>query len=258
MHIRSQGEGAMKRILVAVVLSFCAFGVHAQTIGGQPFIAVHGKAKAEVVPDIFPLTITLKDTSLDAAKSQALIESHAQRILQAVKQMKLPDADVTVSNLSVSPEYRYDRATEKQVFLGNVYRRQIKLRFRTLPALAKMVATLPDAKEVQIDTGDFETSRADAVRRELMAKAVEDARATGEVMVKAIGRRLGTVHNVSNRGFNVQYVEGGVDDPPVVFSAPAPMDSVTVTGSRLRSDVVLREGRIELEQDVYIIYTLVD
>ena len=32
----------------------------------------------------------------------------------------------------------------------------------------------------------------------------------------------------------------------------------TVTGSRLRSDVVLREGRIELQQDVYIIYKLVD
>ena len=91
-----------------------------------------------------------------------------------------------------------------------------------------------------------------------MAKAVEDARSTGEVMAKAVGKRLGDVHNVSNQGFNVQYVEGGVDDPPVVLAAPAPMDSVTVTGSRLRSDVVLREGRIELQQDVYIIYKLVD
>jgi hypothetical protein len=42
---------------------------------------VHGKAKAEVVPDIFPLEITLKDTSKDAAKTQALIEGHAARIL---------------------------------------------------------------------------------------------------------------------------------------------------------------------------------
>lgn len=254
------GVMAMKRIMLAVMVLLAASAAHAQSIAGSPFIAVHGKARAEVVPDIFPLTVTLKDTSQDAAKSQALIEGHAQRILQTVKQMKLPDADVTVSNLSISPEYRYDRANEKQVFVGNVYRRQVKLRFRTLPDLAKMVGTLPDAKEVQVDTGQFETSRADDVRRSLVAKAVEDARATGEVMAKAIGKRLGDVHNVSNQGFNVRYVEGGGDGIPVVFDAPRAIDVVTVSGSRAPAPapVALREGRIELQQDVYIIYTLVD
>lgn len=248
----------MKRIIIAVALSLAALGAQAQSISGQPFIAVHGKAKAEVVPDIFPLEITLKDTSQDAAQSQALIEGHAQRILSTIKQMKLPDADVTLSNLSVSPEYRYDRQAEKQVFVGNVYRRQIKLRFRKLSDLAKMIGTLPNAKEVLVDTGEFETSRADEVRRNLMAQAVGDARATGEVMARAVGKRLGDVHNISNQGFNVQYVEGGIEEPPVVLGAPASLDSVTVTGSRMSPGVVLREGRIELQQDVYIIYTLVD
>ena len=165
----------MKRIVFVSMLLLATVNVQAQSIGGSPFIAVHGKAKAEVVPDVFPLEITLKDTSLDAARSQALIEGHAQSILRAVKQMKLPDADVTVSNLSISPEYRYDREAEKQVFVGNVYQRRIKLRFHKLPDLAKMIEALPDAKEVQINTGEFETSRADDVRRSLMAKAVEDA-----------------------------------------------------------------------------------
>ena len=248
----------MKRIILTAVLLAMGCAAHAQSISGAPFIAVHGKAKAEVVPDIFPLAITLKDTSLDAAKTQAVIEAHADRILATTKQMKLPDSDVTVSNLSVSPEYRYDRQTEKQVFLGNVYVRQIKLRFRKLEDLAKMVGTLPDAKEVQIDTGEFESSQADDVRRNLMARAVDDARRTGETMAKAVGKRLGDVHNVSNQGFNVRYVQGGEGDPPVVFDTPAPLDSITVTGSRMRREIALREGRIELQQNVYIIYTLVD
>ena len=97
-----------------------------------------------------------------------------------------------------------DREAEKQVFVGNVYQRRIKLRFHKLPDLAKMIEALPDAKEVQINTGEFETSRADDVRRSLMAKAVEDAKSTGEVMAKAVGTRLGDVHNVSNQGFNVR------------------------------------------------------
>ena len=154
--MRTHGERAMKmRFAVAVMLMSVVGISNAQSISGSPFIAVHGKAKAEVIPNIFPLEITLKDTSQDAARSQALIEGHAQHILQTVKQLKLPDADVTVSNLSASPEYKYDRETEKQVFVGNVYRRLIKLRFHALPDLAKMIGTLPDAKEVQIDKRVF-------------------------------------------------------------------------------------------------------
>ena len=54
-----QGGLAMRRFTIAAMLLLCAFGLQAQTISGEPFIAVHGKAKAEVVPDIFPLEITL-------------------------------------------------------------------------------------------------------------------------------------------------------------------------------------------------------
>ena len=248
----------MKRMWTGLLLSVCAFGAQAQSIGGVPFIAVHGKARAELVPDVFPLGITLKDTSLDAAGTQARIEAHAQQIMATVKQMKLADADVTVSNLSVSPEYRYDHATEKQVFLGNAYQREIKLRFHALADLAKMIGSLPNAKEVQIETDEFETSHADEVRRSLMGKAIADARQTAEIMAKAVGRKLGGVHNLSNRGFNVQYVEGGNDDPPVVLASPKALDRVAVSGSRMQPDMVLRQGRIELEQDVYVIYTLVD
>lgn len=248
----------MKRILAGLLALGAALTVQAQSISGAPYLAVHGNAKAELVPDVFPLDITLQDTSLDAAATQVRIEALAADILATAKALRLADADVTVSNMRVSPEYRYDRTTEKQVFLGNLYQREIKLRFHALPDLAKMVGSLPNAKEVRVETGEFETSRADEVRRSLTGKAVEDARRTAEAMAAAVGRKLGAVHNVSNQGFNVRYVEGGFEGSPVVLAPPKTLDSVTVSGSRLSPELVLRQGRITLEQDVYVIYTLQD
>ena len=166
--------------------------------------------------------------------------------------MQMEDRDVTVSNLSVAPEYRYDDKKEEQVFLGNTYERKIKLKFHTLQALKQMIEALPQAKQVQLDTGTFESSSADTQRRELLTQAVDDARTTAEIMAKAVGKRLGTVHNISNQGFNIRYVESGDS-----YS----LDSVTVAGSRLQSapaPVVLSKGTIDLNQNVYIIYTLVD
>ena len=229
----------------------CAFGLAAQSITGSPFIAVHGKAKTEVVPDIFPLEVTIRDTSHDAAKTQAMIEAYARQVVDLTQSMKMDDKDVTISNLSVSPEYRYDDEDDRQVFLGNTYEREIRMRFHSLADLKRMIQALPQAKQVQLDTGDFQSSNADGMRRELLEEAVEDARKAAEVMAKAVGKRLGPVHNISNQGFNVRYVES---------SAATELDRVEVTGSRFAPapPVVMSEGTISLDQNVYIIYTLVD
>lgn len=241
------------RIAVAVVLMVVACASNAQSIGGSPFIAVHGKAKAEVVPDIFPLDITLTDTNLDAGNTQVLIEGYASQVVALTKKMEMEGRDVTISNLSVSPKYRYDDDDDKQVFLGNTYERKIKLKFHTLEGLKKMIEALPQAKQVQLDTGTFVSSQADALRKGLLTEAIDDARTTAEIMAKTVGKRLGTVHNISNQGFNVRYVESGDS-----YS----LDRITVSGSRLRENapapVVLSKGTTQLEQDVYIIYTLVD
>lgn len=252
--MKINGGSTMTRLLVVALLAVASTMVHAQSIGGAPFVAVHGKARIEVVPDIFPLSITLKETSLDSAATQALIEAHAREILEITSTMAMADRDVEVSNMAVSPQYRYDDEEEKQVFLGNTYERQIKLRFRSLADLRKAIDAMPRSKDVRLDTATFESSKADALRRELLGSAVSDARDTAELMAKAVGRRLGAVHNVSNQGFNVRYVESG---------APTVLDRIEVSGSRVAGvapapPIAMREGSIELAQDVYVIYQLAD
>lgn len=247
----------MKRIIVAIALTFAALGAQSQSISGQPFIAVHGKAKADVVPDVFPLEITLSETSKEAARTQALIEGLAQQVVTLTQTMKMADRDVTISNLDVSPEHRYNDRNDTETFLGNTYERKIKLRFHTLADLQRMIESLPQAKQVRLNTGSFETSEVEELRRQLLAQAVEDARKTAEIMAKSVGKRIGTVHNISNQGFNVHYATSGGDP----YGDSTTLDSITVTGARIkRAEVatVLREGSIQLDQNVYIIYTLVD
>ncbi|TDK24309.1 DUF541 domain-containing protein [Luteimonas aestuarii] len=240
----------MKSIIAVVVLSLVALGAQDQSIGGAPFIAVQGKAKAEVAPDIFPLDITLSETSKDAARTQALIEGLAREVVDLAQAMGMADRDVTVSNLDVSPEYRYNERNDTEVFLGNTYQREIKFRFRSLADLQKMISSLPQTSQVRLNTRRFETSQAEELRRQLLMQAVEDARRTADIMASAVGKRIGTVHNISNQGFNMRYAAG--DD----YSQ---LDRVTVTGARAAPPpAVLREGSIQLDQNVYIIYTLID
>lgn len=237
----------MKHLIAALSLLF-AQAAFAQNVGGSPYIAVHGEARMEVVPDIFPLEITLKETSKDAAASQERIESLAQSIVDLTKQQGVADADINVGNLSVSPEIEYDEDTEKQVFLGNNYEREIEVRFRSLDKLRQFMAKIPKADQIRLDTGSFEYSKAASAKKDLMVRAIGNARATADEMAKGVGKRIAGVHTISNQGFNVRYAES------------TDLDSVTVQGTALLSpgSVVLKEGRITLDQDVYIIYLLAD
>lgn len=219
----------------------------AQSISGPPYIAVHGEAKMEVVPDLFPLEITLKETSKDTAATQARIEALAQKIVDLARTRNISDEDITISNLSISPEMDYDEKTEMQVFLGNEYERAIKIRFHSLDALREFLAEVPSEKQVRIDTGAFAYSKTDEAKRSLLASAIKNARTTADEMARGVGKRISDVHTISNQAFNIRYAESSTT-----------LDTITVTGSRVAAPAaaVLKEGRVTLDQDVYIVYLI--
>jgi uncharacterized protein YggE len=239
------------RIMCGLGIFLLAGAASAQVINGAPYVAVHGEARREVVPDLFPLKLTLSETSKDTAATQAKIERLATEILAIADRLKVEGVDLSVQNLSISPRYDYDDKADEQVFLGNTYEREIRVRFHTLARMREFIAGLPEDKALKIDTGTFETSHAQDLRRELLHDAIADARATAEALAAGADRKLGPVHTISNRAFNVSYSgdDGG---------GATTLGSVTVTGTALSAPgvVVLREGRVTLHQDVYIIYTL--
>ncbi len=240
----------MKMLMAFVAMLFAFAGAaNAQAISGMPYLAVHGQASQEVTPDFFPLELTLTETSADAAGTQIKIEKLAKDVLSIADTMKVEEADLTVSNLSISPEYKYDDDTDKQIFLGNTYEREIKVRFHSLERLREFIAALPSNKALRIDTGAFGTSRSEELKRGLLQKSIANARATAESLAAGVGRKLGPVHTISNQGFNMRYSESATT-----------LDTVTVTGSNVAllapGVAALREGRITLDQSVYIIYTL--
>lgn len=246
-----KGGLAMKvRLGLAWMLLTCASVANAQAINGAPYLAVQGQASQEVTPDIFPLELTLVDTSQDAAATQAKIEKLAKDVLAIADVMKIEEADLTISNLSISPEYKYDDDTDKQIFLGNTYEREIKIRFHSLDKMREFISALPLSKALRIDTGTFGTSKSEVLKQGLLEKAIKNARATAEALASGVGRRLGSVHTISNQGFNIRYAQNATS-----------LDTVTVVGNGALATpglVSLREGRITLDQSVYIVYTLID
>lgn len=242
--------------LALVMLSalFPAFA-GAQSIAGKPFLSVQGHAEAMVVPDVFPVEISLKEVSLAPAKAQALIEGLAQDVLASAAKLEVADADIQVGNLSITPESKWDDDKEIEIFLGNSYERELTVRFRSLEDLKTFIADLPDSKNVQIDTQTFEVSNAAEIKRKLRRAAIDDARKAAAEMADAVGKRLLDLQNVSDRAQSTAYSSSGYSS----------LDTVSVSGTALRApgttrsrSIVLREGEVKLSADAFLIYVMGD
>ena len=129
---------SVRKILLLACLA--SGPVAAENADGPPFIAVHGTARTEVVPDIFPLKLTLVETSKDLAATQATIESLARKLIDVAKGQGIASDDFSIGNLSIEPKTQYEDNSNKEIFLGNEYSREIKVRFHDLAKLKSFLA----------------------------------------------------------------------------------------------------------------------
>ncbi len=245
----------MKTKLLALFLIFSASQANAQNLNGKPFIAVQGSAEIELVPDVFPVKVTLSETTLDAAKAQENVEGLANKVVALAADMKVADADLTVGNLSVGTETKYDDKKETDVFVGNTYEREIRVRFHSLSDLKQFIGALPTGRSVQIETLPFTYAKEAEAKTRLLEAAIRDAKQRAEMMAKSVGKRLLELHNVSDRSQGVSYSYMGYNN----------LDSVVVQGTAMlapgtvrSANIVLREGTIKLRTDAYLVYLIGD
>lgn len=235
-------------ILTAMASLLFAGGAIGQVIQGAPSISVNGYATLEVVPDLFPVSLALEETSEDVAAAQSVIEGLAARIVAVTDEMKIPPGDISVGGLRIEPQSDFDETTRRDVFRGNSYSREIHIRFRRIEDVANFISKLPAARQLQVKTETFGYSKTDEVRRLLLADAIRNAKSSADEMARAVGRSIGGVHSVVNK--------------PISMNVSGTHYRVGMTansggGSRLApGSVRLSPGVIVFSQEVNIVYRL--
>lgn len=244
-----------RHLLACLLLAGIASGPSpGQTFAAKPFLSVQGHAETKVKPDIFPITVTLEETGMDAGAAQALIEGLAGQVVAAAKSLNAADGDMQVGNVGVTAKTKYDEKDDKEVFLGNTYSREIQVRFHALDALRKFIAAVPAVKQVRLETDDFEYSKDAEVKRRLRREAIDDARKGAQDMAAAVGKKLLDLFNVSDRAQSTIYAASGYN------SASASLGSVSVMGSPISrtSEIVLKDGEVTIKSDAFLVYLIGD
>jgi len=231
--------------IIFIFLLFASTNVFAEDTVGKPYIAVHGTASEQVVPDVFPLRITLSEVTKDTASTQATIEGLSKELVRIASEKNVPNTDIKVGALRISPEFDYDSKTETNVFKGNLYEKQVSIRFKSIVALKEYMSKIPASRLMRLQTGSFEYSKASEVRKRLIDAAAKDARESADAMAAAVGKKIIGVYTVSNAGANINYA-----------NSINVASNNTFARSEAIGSVDLSEGTLDINADIYIVYLI--
>jgi uncharacterized protein YggE len=178
----------MRQLLLAVVTTaLVAAPAQAQTQG----ISVDGSASRQVPNDTgrFSATVTAKRRTATAAL--AATARATRRVLAAERALGIARPDIRTSSVTVSRVFRRDRRTRRLRLVGHEARNRIRVTVRDLSLAGRAIDAAVAAGASSISSLTLFADDTDAVYREVLGEAFDDARAKAELLAARAGVTLG-------------------------------------------------------------------
>lgn len=250
-----QGGRAMNmRMGLAFALMACAGVANAQVIDGPDYVYVSGEASTKVMPDKFPVGLSVSRTSQDVDDARRNIEEQVKNFLAQARDAGIQEDDIDVRDLSVERIEKEDEKSGKVTYIGHSVVRNLQFDFRNVQSLRKFLSAIRMTRDVEIALDDPSVENEGEVRRKLLADAVRSARANADLLATSAGRRLGPAHTVSDKPIRVRVDNSGTT-----------LDTVVVTGSGARRakannelPVAVEPRSVEITATAYVIFRLID
>ena len=153
---------------------------------------VTGKGMVSVAPDEATITAQVSLIDRDAGKAQVRASKEVDEMLSAIKSFSLKPNSLNASELSLLPEYRWDRATDQQQFIGFRVTRTISFTIAEIDRLGAALSALANAGATLMGS-----SEAQDARDEALVKAVKDARKKLTLLAGAADMSLTSVTQIS-------------------------------------------------------------
>jgi uncharacterized protein YggE len=158
---------------------------------------VTGKGMVSVAPDEATITVQVSLVDRDAGKAQARASGEVDEMLSAIKSFSLKPDSLNASELSLLPEYRWDRATDQQQFIGFRVTRTVSFTIDEIDRLGAALSALANAGATLISTPVMGSSQAQAARDEALVKAVKDAHKKLTLLAGAADMSLTSISQIS-------------------------------------------------------------
>ncbi|MEK7080389.1 MAG: SIMPL domain-containing protein [Patescibacteria group bacterium] len=158
-------------------------------------ITVSGEGKVYAKPDIAIVSLgvtTQGNTTAEVIKSNT---DKMNAVIQAVKDSGVDEKDITSTTYNLSPLYNYTEAAGR-VFQGYTLDQNIEVKIRDFAKIGDILSKATAKGANLANNLQFTIDNPEQFKQEARAKAIEQAKANAQNLVKESGIKLGKLINV--------------------------------------------------------------
>lgn len=159
-------------------------------------VSVTGEAKINYTPDTAKINLGVQvDKYYSAEAALNKLNESVAKVVAAVKEAGVADADIQTQNYSLSAQYDYLNSVSRVG--GYNANQQIIVTVRNIAeqkdAVSKVIAAATKAGINQVNSIGFDSSKIEDLKQQARLQAIADAKTKAQAIAKAAGVKLGKV-----------------------------------------------------------------
>jgi hypothetical protein len=177
----------MKKILVLLVMATST--IFAQEVKQVPQISVLGEGKIKVIPDEAKITVSIENTSKEAADAKKANDIVTDKVLKLIKSKGIDAKDFQSQRVNLYQNYDYN--TKKKSYMAN---QTISIHLKDLSKYDDLMMDLVETGINGIQGVEFMSSKIKELEKQARKNALLDAKSKAEDYVSVLnGQKLGKV-----------------------------------------------------------------
>ena len=190
----------IKTLAAAAVVAVSLFSMQGDAMAAEAnTISVRGIAKQEVAPDMAYLTlgISVKGDTAESVRTQ--VAEASQKVRRALLGMAISENNIQSSSYNLYPDYENVNGKNKQKGYANT---TLRIKVDDLKKLGDIIDKTVQEGVTNVNQVSFALSEESNVQRQLLAAAVDNARAKAAIVANAGGRNLGEMLSADISDYN--------------------------------------------------------
>lgn len=131
-------------------------------------------------PDVAQISAGVENRAPTASEAVRQNAAAVDRLVKRMKALGIPSKDIQTSNFNLSPQYRYDRDNEQQVFTGYQVNNQVNVKLRDLKRAGETLDALIEAGANNVNGPYFMLENDEEVKSAARKQAFERGRAMAQ------------------------------------------------------------------------------
>lgn len=188
-----------KKILSFLFVALLSLGLTASPAAAEQTldtIAVDGEVSQEMAPDMATLYLNITNQEDTVEEARNATAGTTGKITRALLAQGVTSADIKTTNYNMSPVYLRDKQGKSKL-KGYRVSTSLQVTVNNLAQAGTIIDSCLASGASRLDGINFGLQNRKLIERQLLAAAVENARAKAAIVAQAGGRALGTLRYAS-------------------------------------------------------------